>query len=162
MYSYTKLMAEIKESFSHLEKASGRVPKGWLVRSVMARHSDVQGEDADFALVGAEVWVTKAVEALFRSIKASEIDLDLEQLVMEGYDHIRQRYLVKESGEQVAISVAEMNSGQLREKAAQLRRFADGAVEHADELDRLADLREVEEKRQAEEGRQASVEHHKT
>lgn len=149
-YTSADLDAEIRDGFGRLEKRQGEVTKKWLVRLVMSGHSDVTGSDADFALFASESHVTKRVEAHFQKIRADEKDLDKdEQFVIEGFDYIKRWYLVPRHAETVAVHVNAMTSSELRAKAEQLRAYAHGALEHADELDRLAGMREEAAKERA-------------
>jgi hypothetical protein len=143
MYSSDQLSNEIKQCFGNLEQANKSVNKNWLVRSVMSRHRDVTGEDAPFALYCAEAYVTKEVEALFRSIAAKEIETTEEQFSLEGfggeYNLVRARYLVSRDGESVAVPVLEMTYEERAAKVAALRSHAHGTLEHARQLERLND-----------------------
>lgn len=140
MYSPADLTAEIQEQFKAMESESGRVPKAWLIRSVMAAHPDVEGDDTEFYVHGAERHVTSEVESYFRQIKARETDLE-EQFVLEGFKHIKRRYLVEREGDVEAVHVRAMTPNELEAKAEELERFARGAFAHASELRRLADSR---------------------
>ncbi len=142
MYSRADLVQEIKTQFYKMEDRGGSVPKPWLVRSVMAYHPDIVGDDRDFALYCSEHHVTGEVERYFQSIKASETDLG-QQFVLEGFEHIKKRYLVVRGQEIQAIRVAHMTPEELEAKAEELESFARGAFAHAAELRRLASNRRV-------------------
>lgn len=142
-YSQSRLVEEVREQFLAMEEQNGRVEKAWLVRSVMADHQDLSGPDREFALYCSNAQVTRTVEGFFREIKANETDLD-QQASIEGFEYIRARYLVKREGEMVAVPVLSMTREEMQAKAEELRRYAVGALAHANELDRLADLHHEE------------------
>lgn len=145
MYSDERLTEEIKAAFGHLESAAGMAPKSWLIRSVMANHPGIEGEDADFASHCAEGYVTVKVETFFRKRKASETDLDNGQLELEGMEYVKKSYLTTRNGEIVSVPVLLMTYEERARKVEELRAHGRGTFSHADELERLNEALRAQE-----------------
>lgn len=136
-YTMRDLSVEIAERIDEMAADVG-IGKEGLIASIMANHSDIEGDDADFALVCSHETVRSQVEAHFRKIKRNESEPD-GQLTLEGFDHLQQRYIVEsEDGERIALNVDRMSPSQLREKCAQLRAMGTALFAHADEIERYA------------------------
>jgi hypothetical protein len=138
-YKKDDLQKEIHSVNTELEKSRGFVPKQWLITAVMKQHPDINGNDRDFALYGAYFCVTKGVEEYFRGVKASEVQGD-EQLVIEGFHHLKSHYLVQRDGTVGTVPLTEMSKDELLQKAEQLKMHAKGTLEHARELERYAEM----------------------
>lgn len=143
MYTVPKIDDEIAAKVVWLEQNNGDVlHKDWLINAVMADHKDISGEDADFALCTARFTVQVRVERYFRDIKENETaEKPDAQLTLPGYERLQRRYLVERGAEQVAVSPWQMTEAEIDSKAEQLRSFARGMFDHANELLRFKEAR---------------------
>ena len=148
-YTINDLSGEIQDFIDEFAADAG-IGKEDLITSVLAMHSAIEGDDADFALACSYETVRVQVEAHFRRIKRSEGEAD-EQLTLDGFEHLCERYIVEsEDGDRIAINVGQMSGAQLRTKRDQLRSMSSTLSAHADEIERYAEgrglaLSEVEE-----------------
>lgn len=138
MYSLKDLTAEIEQVIEDFENHNERrLHPDWITTAVMNRHPDVEGADADFYRVMSRSQVREAVRQRLNAYKAKpEVEPD-RQLVMQGFERLQLRYLVKEDGEWVAVKVEMMTTEQRKAKAAELRAMGRGCFQHADELERF-------------------------
>jgi hypothetical protein len=144
MYSADDLVAEIQSQFLEMEKAGNGVPKTWLIQSILSAHQGIEGDDREFAVYSCYACVTKGVEAFFNKIHRQETETE-HQKTIEGFEHVRPRYIIERNDERVATRIGDMTTEEIRAKALQLRSMAAGAIAHARELERLADMRDNEQ-----------------
>lgn len=133
------LDSEIVDIFRGLDCASRQVSKSMIVSKVVANHSNVQGPDADFALVAVYDFTRRRVEAFWNGRIRSEHDVDQPQLPMpfEEYPRVRPAYFCNVEDERVSVPVRDLTPEQFDEKIAELRGLAAGAMQHADELEQV-------------------------
>ena len=138
-YTLGHLDREIEQKIEAYGAESG-IEKEELISEILSEHSEIEGDDIEFALVCTLTTVTTRVERKFREIKKKESPEDDDaQGTLPGYAYIRQRYIVEdEEGHLVAINSDRMTSEQLRLKSVQLARMAKGLTGHVDELERYA------------------------
>lgn len=137
-YTLGDLNREIADLIDAYASGSG-IDKSEAIAEIMAAHPEIEGDDADFAIVGAQEAVRIHFEKAINRIKRSEAEPDDSQGTLPGFEHIQQRYIVEDdAGRRVALAVDAMSAQQIRDKCEQLRGMGRGLLAHADELERYA------------------------
>jgi len=138
-YTLGDLNREIASKIDAYGAESG-IEKQELISEVMSEHSEIEGEDSEFALVCSQEAVRVHVEKAFNRIKQKETADDDAQGKLPGFEHIQQRYIVEDAdGKRIAINVNAMSADQLSGKCKQLLSMGHGLLAHADELQRYAE-----------------------
>jgi len=138
MYSLSTLNQEIQTVIEEMESHS-RLHPDWITQAVIARHPDVDGNDSDFYQCCTRSGVRDAVRKRLNRYKADPNDQTDAQIVMEGFDRLQKRYLIKENGEQVAVRIECLTRQQILAKALEQERMGYGCFQHAEELRRYAE-----------------------
>lgn len=137
MYSQTDLSREIDDVILDLESSGApRLHPDWITQTVLDRHADIEGEDADFYLCVGRETVRAAVRKRLNRYKAEPSVKADEQIVLEGFERLQKHYLIDEDGTQVAVNINVMSDAQLASKALELRAMGEGCFQHADEIER--------------------------
>lgn len=133
----------IEETVSEVLSGNLRPMRSTVITdAVMQRWIDeVQGPAADIALVGLHDTVGELVRKRMNADRKREAETPDPQLIMEGFERLQKLYVIDVDGEQTYVPVDEMTDEQIDAKADELRRFAVGAMKHADELVRYRDSR---------------------
>jgi len=118
--------------------AAGTPVSKYTVRNQIVM-ANCETTDSDFALACAHHAIGDIVGRIVRKVKQSEDEEPDPQLVLPGYKRLQQRYAVERDGEPCLVRLEMMTRPEVRAKALTLRGFAQGALEHADELDAWAD-----------------------
>ena len=138
-YTLGDLNREIASKIDAYGAESG-IEKQELISEVMSEHSEIEGDDSEFALVCSQEAVRVHVEKAFNRIKQKETADDDAQGKLPGFEHIQQRYIVEDAdGKRIAINVNAMTSDQLSGKCKQLSGMGLGLLAHARELQRYAE-----------------------
>lgn len=128
---------EIKITISDLmDKSESVLHPDWITMSVMSNHPDVEGEDADFALVGCKAFVRNETRKQINRIKSADEADYPEQLVMPGCNHLQKYYACERDGERCAVRVDMMTDDELQQKAGEYRSMGRACLDHADEIER--------------------------
>lgn len=142
MYSLGMVDDEIKAKVAWLEENNGAVvEKEWLTNAVMSDHSDVTGDDADFAVCLARSAVADRVDRYFRSVKISTDIPDPAQDPLPGFKRVQKKYVFERDGKQVIVPVDDMTDEEIDAKADEHRAMGRGHFAHADELLRYKSIR---------------------
>lgn len=141
MYSMADLTREIAEAISTLMEQGQTLRREWIVQTILARHDDVEGEDADFYRCASRKTIEGAVrQQINRFEPKAEVTPD-RQLVLEGFERLQRYYALEERGELIAIPVDAMTDAQLEAKQAELIAMGAGCYQHAEEIQRYRDAR---------------------
>lgn len=110
----------------------------WIVTAIVKNHSDVHGADLDFHFICAHGHVRSIVRRVAQEYKETNPVAD-SQRVLPGFRHFQKGYLVERDGSSVVLSIELMSRDEFLSKAADLRKMAQGCVEHAVEIERYVE-----------------------
>lgn len=134
---------EIKMTIAGLMDSSESVlHPDWITTAVMSGHPDVDGEDADFALVGCRAFVRNETRKQINKIKSIDESDQPEQLVMPGCNHLQKYYACERDSERCAVRVDMMTDDELQQKASEYRAMGRACLDHADEIERYLSERQ--------------------
>ncbi len=114
----------------------------WVVQAIMLAHEGLHGTDKDFYLLCGYEHVRDVVRAVVRRRKLDDDGPD-PQLVLPGFKRLQREYIVVRDGEQIIVPLSDMTREEGDQKISELRGMAEGCLNHADELDRWLDARNV-------------------
>lgn len=109
----------------------------WLTQAVMARHPDISGGDADFAVCAAQAYVRNEVRLRLNRYKLRPEEAAEKQMLLPGFERLQLYYLVSRGGEQVAVHVEQLTPEEGAAKLAELRAMREGLDVHIRELARF-------------------------
>jgi len=125
--------------------ASGVIIRAeWLTSEVLHRHSDIEGEDVWFYQLCARSHVQDIVKRVIAKYGDSDEQAVAEadtQLVLPGFTHLRQGYLVIRNDERVLVPVDLLTSDELETRAAEYEQMARGCKAHAVEIRKFLEVR---------------------
>lgn len=139
-----EVIAEIEREIQKSIEDGEAVPRAWLVKRLIDRHSDIRGNDAEFAKACVRIALNAEVQRAVRAFDKKN-DSDPAQGWLPGYEHIQPGYTITRDGQSIVVPTPEMTVAELRGKADELRAMAKGLQAHARELDRYAAEREERE-----------------
>ncbi len=122
------------------------VAKSWLTQAIVTQ--EIADTDSDFATACAYHAIADVVRHVIQRAKY-QTEIAEPQLVLPGYERLQSRYAVirknddTDENEVCLVPTDLLTVKELRAKARELRSFAQGALEHAREIDALADAREA-------------------
>lgn len=116
------------------------VAKSWLTQAIVTH--EIAETDSAFSVACAYHAIADIVNDVIRRAKTQMEESD-RQLVLPGHKCLQSRYAVVRDGEPCLVPTELMTVKEIRGKARELRAHAQGALEHARELDTLADAREA-------------------
>jgi len=129
------LLNEIELIIDEQIGQNGTVAVAWVVQSMLDRHSDITGTDADLHRLCAQSHFRFTTREVLRGRKVDEEKNEPRQSdLFPGYRHLQRRYVVMRGEDAEVVPVEQMTTEELHEKECALRAFAHGAMEHADEL----------------------------
>lgn len=141
MYSFGDLQREIGAKIEWLKDNNGPVlHPDWITQAILADHQEIDGKDADFHLCCSRMSVRKEVREQLNKFKP-EASPSERQLVLDGFEHLQQYYVVTRDKEQVAVRVDALTDSELDQKANELDGMGRACLNHADEIRRYKDLR---------------------
>jgi len=128
---------EVKLTIANLMDGNENVlHPDWITTGIMGNHQDIEGEDADFAIVGCRAFVRNEVRKQINKIKSIDDSDAPEQLVMPGCNHLQKYYACERDDERCAVRVDMMTDDELQQKAAEYRAMGRACFDHADEIER--------------------------
>jgi hypothetical protein len=107
----------------------------WAVKELIDSYGPITGEGAEMAALCQNEHtyrVVKKVVDRYMEVSAKEGD---EQLMLKGYEHVREAYTVHRGGAPILTPVDLMSAEEVRARIKELRKIARGADAHADELE---------------------------
>jgi len=131
----SELIAEIEMLIDEAMEDAPSVSTPWLVQTMVSRHSRLEGEDLDCALLCMNEHFRDSVGSTLRKMRPHPED---EQAFLPGVSRIQKRYLIERDGEDYVVATPNLTAPELRRKATEYRRMGAGCFAHADELERLA------------------------
>lgn len=141
MYTMADLSREIAQEMESRIFKRETLNRDWIVQAILAKHSDVAGDDVDFHLCASRKTVENAVrQQINRFDVKAEVTPD-RQLVLDGFERLQRYYAFEERGVQVAVPVEDMTDAQLEAKEVELMAMGAGCYQHADEIRRYRDQR---------------------
>jgi len=116
------------------------ISKDWLVHSVCSKFK--HDDETEFGAYCRYFTVTKSVEDYFRRLKAD--DISGEQLTLDGFDHLQQRYPITRRGDIVAVIVGDISDSEIIEQIIpRYERMIAGCKQHIEELERYMSSRNI-------------------
>lgn len=100
---------------------------------VMADHTDIEGEDADFYVICTRHRIKDIVSATIGKFAPKTKQSDA-QLVLDGFEHLQVAYTFERMGETVLVPVDQCSDIELAARAAEYEDMASGCRAHAREL----------------------------
>ena len=123
---------EITQKVEWLRDHNGdHFSKDWLIQAVLNDHQEIYGADKTLASYALGVVVRQRVEAWFRN--AGKVQDD-DQLVLPGYSHVREYYIVSTGDKSIGISVHKMSDEQIWAKITEMQKMRAGLKAHIKEL----------------------------
>lgn len=100
---------------------------------IMANHSAIEGDDADFYLICARARIKDIVSATIGKFtpKAKQSDA---QLVLDGFEHLQVAYTFERNGETMLVPVDQCSEMELASRAREYEEMAAGCRAHAREI----------------------------
>lgn len=118
--------------------ASEITPMDVIVHEVMANHQRITGPDRDFFVYCGFAHVRDVTRDVLRGMRAG-IGGEVQAELFPGAKRVQRAYTIERDEEQKLVPLEKMTPGDMRAKARELRGMAHGLLEHAQELDDLAD-----------------------
>lgn len=105
----------------------------FYVDRIMADHSAIEGEDADFYLICARHRIKDIVSSTIGKFvpKAQKSD---QQLVLDGFEHLQVAYTFQREGRTVLVPVDLCSDFELEARARELDDMSRGCQAHAREI----------------------------
>lgn len=100
---------------------------------IMAEHSSIEGEDADFYLICARTRIKDIVSATIGKFTPQTKQSD-QQLVLDGFEHLQVAYTFERQGETVLVPVDQCSEMELTARAREYEDMALGCRAHAREI----------------------------
>jgi hypothetical protein len=114
-------------------------PMDAIVHEVIANHQAISGTDRDFYMYCGYQHVRSVTREVLRGMRAG-IAGTAQTDLFPGAKRVQRAYSVEQSeGEWKIIPLEKMQPADMRSKAREMRSMAQGLLEHAQELDDLAD-----------------------
>lgn len=128
---------EVSEVIDELLFDGSPASVAWVVQGVMGRHKDITGQDENFARLCAYEHVRRTVLTELRNRKRADDESgQVEQgELFPGYVRVQKSYVISRDGEQMVVRLDLMTEAEVRAKVGELRRMAEGALDHARELE---------------------------
>jgi len=115
----------------------------WITNGIMADHSQVDGEDSDFCLVGCRAFVRNEVRKIFNKQKIMGIEEEF-QMVLDGFEHLQEYYTIERDKERCFVRIDNLTDDELMEKAVEYQKMSESCAKHAREI-----LTYIEERKQS-------------
>lgn len=100
---------------------------------IMADHSAIEGEDADFYLICTRARIKDIVSATIGKF-APKSQPSSEQLTLDGFEHLQIAYTFDRKGQTVLVPVDQCSDIELAARACEYEDMAKGCQLHAREL----------------------------
>jgi hypothetical protein len=136
-YSASDLTAEIRAEIDE-RLASGEPARLQAIAvAVVTKHCEIMGADRDFHTFCAHHWVRGQVGKTLKGYRCTlRAEADPQLVLGLGYEHLQHAYAVEREGDEFVVRLDGMSKAELIAKRDELRAMAEGAVKHADEIDR--------------------------
>ena len=115
-----------------MKEGTPEMRKPWLVKAIIDEQAGSAPNVSDFYVVCAYRAVSAIVGDAIRSFRKSE-SAEKAQLALPGFDRLQTHYQIDRDGSCI-VAIGEMTDGEVKEKATELKRMAEGLLRHADEL----------------------------
>ena len=115
-----------------MEEGTPEIRKPWLVHSIIKEQALLAPGPSDFYVLCAYRAIAAAVAKAIRDFRKSE-SAEEPQLALPGFERLQTHYQIQRDGPCI-VAIGEMTDRELTTKAGELRRMAEGALQHADEL----------------------------
>ena len=109
------------------------VSMDWAVQELINGRGEISGTGVPFYELCAREYVYEVVK---REVGRYDEPEPQEQLIFEGYIHLRVAYSVLRNDERVLVPVTDLSDAELKSRAEEYRVQADGLREHAKEIDK--------------------------
>ncbi len=111
-----------------------------FVDTIMAKHSAIAGDDADFYLICARHRIKEIVSTTIGKFQPKARSVD-RQLVLDGFKHLQTAYTFDRMGETVLVPVDQCTDAELRARAQEFTEMMKGCRDHAREILEYVDVR---------------------
>jgi len=133
----TELEREVRETVNEKLATGESVPAQWLVHAIMAAHGDINGDDADFAVLCSHAHVRRTVREVLRDdFSTKEEDESQTSFPGEAFGGLQHAYLVHDGDERMVVPIEKMSAAQCWEKVAELEQMAKGCIRHSEAMRR--------------------------
>lgn len=120
------------------------VHTNWVVHSLVLQHQEIRGADAAWYLTCAYGHIRARVrDALRKQGLITEAQHADSQMVLSGWQHLQQSYLVEREEVSQIIPIDLLTEEELLAKAYEYRVMGQGCFAHADELDRYREEKQT-------------------
>lgn len=132
-FSEKDLTAEVEAIINARDSA---IDTDWLAEEIMARHSDINGEDADFYILCARHYVKTAVRNVVRRYRLGPDEIIEAQEILPGFERLQRRYHIERGGRSLIVPIEEIGMSEMRTKIQEYESLMDGWRIHIAELRR--------------------------
>jgi hypothetical protein len=104
----------------------------WMTHEIVAKHSDISGDDTEFYRVCAYSEIKRTVSKCIGKYNAKpETD---DQLVLDGFEYVQVAYTVQRNGRVELVPVDQLTDWEIESRAREYEAMAIGCRAHAREL----------------------------
>lgn len=123
---------------------SGQVAAAtWLTQNIVGQHEDIEGSDAEWYQLCAYAHIRSVVRRCVQQYKESPEMVDQQMLLSDMFKRVQKAYCIEREKEQVVVPIGLLSGDELDSKIESLRKMGDGCYEHADELIRYKNQRQL-------------------
>ena len=117
------------------------VSMDWAVQELINGRGEISGKGVPFYELCAREYVYEVVKREVGKYDPRDTEDVQEQLILEGYDHLRVAYSVLRDDERLLVPIGNLSDEELKARAAEFRAQAMGLSDHAKEIDRYLSVR---------------------
>jgi hypothetical protein len=128
-----ELLSEVAAIVEKTIEGGKPVRAAWVAKTIVDDHGT---EDIEWLQRCSLELVRNAVRKVLRRYHPDEEGETDPQLTLPGYQRVQKAYLVRRRGQQVVVPIEKLSAAEIRLKITELRRMADGCLEHGEELER--------------------------
>jgi hypothetical protein len=137
-----KDLHQLAQAFISSKIANGEtVQMDWAVQEIIGGRGEIAGRGVPFYELCAREYVYEVVKREVARYDETDTNEVPEQMVFEGYEHLRVAYTVLRDGGRVLVPLADLSDDELKARGEEFRVQAIGLNEHAREIDRYVAAR---------------------
>lgn len=133
--SYKNIL--VNEIVNELEKLDA-AKKIWhpdlIAASICKKHESELVGDADFSRFNIYANVRAEVTKTINKLAGDNKDPDDNQLTIEGFQRLQNRYVIERNDEFVAVPIEQITIAELREKRRKFYKVGNAYIQHGDEM----------------------------
>jgi hypothetical protein len=140
MESKNEIVAEISAMIAGKITANVAVNCAWLTTEYLNTKSDISGSDLPFYSTCAHHYVWDVAKRCVKRYD-DQASSESQQLVMDGFEHLRKAYPVNRGGEICLVPVNQCTDDELRQRAEEYLSMSQALVKHAKEIFAYLEMR---------------------